>query len=212
MEWELLAGLSDAARRDVLASSRRRRFARNEIVFHEGDAGDSLHLLDRGAVAVRVSTPLGDVATLTVLGPGQFFGEGALLAPDARRTATIVALAKVETLVLDRSRFDELRRDHRDVDEVVVGALAAQVRRLSAHLLEALFVPVERRLFRRLLALTEVFGDEIPLRQDDLASMAGTTRPTANRLLREAEDAGDISLARGQITVIDRHSLDRRGR
>ena len=78
-ESSFLDVLGEGERRTVLSSMHRRRFARGEVVFHEGDPGDAIHILDRGHVAIRVSTPMGEVATLTVLSPGEAFGEGALL-------------------------------------------------------------------------------------------------------------------------------------
>jgi CRP-like cAMP-binding protein len=65
--------------------SRRRRFDKGEVIFHEGDPGDTMHLLAKGHVAVRVTTPLGDVATLLILKPGDFFGEVALVSPAPQR-------------------------------------------------------------------------------------------------------------------------------
>ena len=67
--------LPDDERRALLVSARRRRFARRETLFHEGDPGDSLHIIVSGLVVIRVTTPLGDVVTLTVHGPGESFGE-----------------------------------------------------------------------------------------------------------------------------------------
>src|ERR671922_1063228 len=104
MEWPLLDGVPEEPRRRVLAAARLRRFARGEVIFHEGDPGDTLHLIARGRVAVRVTTPLGDTATLAVLGPGDFFGELALLS-ESPRTATVTALEKTETMALHRDAF-----------------------------------------------------------------------------------------------------------
>jgi CRP/FNR family cyclic AMP-dependent transcriptional regulator len=218
MEWPILSSLVEEDRRRLLASTHRRRFARREVLFHEGDPGDTLHLIDKGRVAVRITTPLGDVATLGVLGPGECVGEMALLAT-GHRGATVIALEKTETLSLHRDQFDELRRQNPAVDRFLVDILAAEVRRLDAQLMEALFLPVERRVLRRLLALTDVYtgdangkGVEIPLTQDDLASLAGTSRATVNRVLRQAEEAGWVSLGRGRIRVIDHDRLARRAR
>ena len=90
-------------------------------------------------------------------------------------------------------------------------ALAAQVRRPTAQLLEALYLPVDRRMMRRLADLAVLYGVsgeiDIPLRQDDLASMAGTTRPTANRILRKLQDSGVIALRKGHVQIIDVESL-----
>src|SRR3712207_4700128 len=88
-EWALLQHLAPEERRRLLAAGRSHHFARREVIFHEGDPGDSLHLVQRGHVAIRVTTPLGDVATFTVVGPGQTFGELALLDESEIRTATV---------------------------------------------------------------------------------------------------------------------------
>src|SRR6476660_2554179 len=94
VDWPILDVLSDEERQSFLRACRRRRFARNEVIFHEGDPGDTLHLIARGHVAIRVTTPLGDVATLRVLEPGEFFGELAVVSP-AARNATALAIDAV---------------------------------------------------------------------------------------------------------------------
>ncbi len=192
----------------------RRRFRRSDTLFHEGDPGDTLHIIEKGHVAIRTTTGSGDVATLVVLGPAAMFGEQALVGPDARRTASAVALDPVETRVLQRHEFDELRSTHPRVERFVVEVLAAQVRRLTSQLVEALYVPADRRVIRRLAELGEIYesGSDaiaIPLKQEDLASMAGTTRPTANRVLRQLEATGVVELARNRIVIVDRDALDR---
>ncbi|MDQ1509658.1 MAG: family transcriptional regulator, cyclic receptor protein [Actinomycetota bacterium] len=75
MDWPLLDTLSEPDRRELLTRARRRRFAHQEVLFHEGDPGDSLHLVSRGHVALRIHTPLGDIATVRIVRPGEFFGE-----------------------------------------------------------------------------------------------------------------------------------------
>lgn len=217
MRWTVLRDLAPDEREQVLRACRRRRFQRQEVIFHEGDPGDSLHLIDQGRVAVRVATEMGDTVTLAVLGAGQVFGELALVGSELMRTATVVALEPVETLSLNRSQFDQLRQRYPSVDRFLVEVLAVQVVRLSSHLLEALYVPSERRILRRLGDLAAEYGNGqagtvIPLTQEDLASMAGTTRPTTNRVLRAAEDAGLVDIGRARITILDPQLLARRAR
>ena len=217
MEWALLGELSDEERRSVLAVSRRRRFSRGDFVFHEGDPGDSMHLLAKGRVGIRVTTPLGDCATLMVLGPGDYFGEMALISP-APRNATAVAFEAAETLSIHREQFDELRAGKPGIDKFLLQAAIAEVRRLSHQLVEALYVPVDKRVLRRLLDLAALYRSEagpptiIPLTQVDLAQLAGTTRPTVNKVLRAAEDAGIVRIGRGRIEVLDAAALTQRAR
>jgi len=217
MEWELLAELSDDDRRRFLAITRRRRFAKNEVVFHAGDPGDSLHLVAKGRFAVRSGTPSGDVTMLSVLGAGRFFGELALVGEPGRRAATVTALELAETLAVGRAEFERLRTAYSCVDRVLVVALASEVRRLSALVMEMLYVPAETRVLRQLLAVAELWGGAspgliVPFTQEDLAGLAGTTRPTANRTLRQAELAGLVSLRRGHIELVDPAGLSVRAR
>lgn len=221
MEWEILAGLPQEQQRELLSHCVRRKYRKGETVFHESDPGNALHLLAKGRVAIRITTPMGDTATLTVMGPGAVFGEQALLNDDVVRTATAVALEPVETMTLQRAEFDELRTKHPSVERFVVSILTGQVRRLSQSLIEALYLPADKRVLRRLVDLCEVYrvpGADpaepvsINLTQDDLASMAGTTRPTANRVLQEAVTNDFVALGRGRIEVTDPTALARRAR
>lgn len=215
MEWPILADLCETDRARVLAATARHTYARDEMIVHQGDPGGAFHLLARGRVAVRVSTLEGEVVTLSVLGPGDFFGEQALLGPRHQRTASVVALEPVETLSMDSARFDQLRRAHPPVEHFLVEVLAAQVRRLTTHLMEALYVPAEQRTLRRLLSLLGKYRGSgavmvVPITQEDLASMAGTTRPTVNRVLRAMEMAGALRLYRGRIEIVSLDALRRR--
>ena len=111
-DWRSLGasvGLDEATLRAACVP---RRYRRGEIVFHEGDSGGALHLIDRGRVAVQLTTPAGDVATLDVLQAGDTFGEQALVDGIGERTATVTALEPVATMSLGRDRFDEMRIQH----------------------------------------------------------------------------------------------------
>lgn len=212
MEWDLLRDLPQESRRDLLTGSRRRRFARREVLFHEGDPAASMHLVAKGRIALRVTTPLGDVATLDVVVAGGVLGEMALLAPDGVRSATAIALEPTETHVIDAATFADLRREQPALSDALVTLLAARVRQLNGRLLEALYVPADCRLLRRLLELGQMYGSDIPLTQEDLAGLAGATRATVNRVLRREEKAGAVALGRGRVTILDSKALARRAR
>ena len=98
------------------------------------------------------------------------------------------------------------------MSEVLLHLLAERIRRLDARLLEALYVPADVRILRRLGELAVMYGEVIPLTQEDLAGLAGTTRATANRVLRREVESGTVTLSRGRITVLDREAVARRGR
>jgi CRP-like cAMP-binding protein len=216
VEWRLFDGLPEPERLRLTEASRRRTFGRGEVLFHEGDLGDSVHQVCRGSVAVRVTTSEGDLATLVVLGPGDFFGELGLLVSHRTRTATAVALEPTETQALAYSTFDALRHADPSVDRFLLGLVADQVERLSQRLLEALHVSVDRRVARRLLDLVAIYDHgtgepvTIPLTQHELADLAGGSRPTVNEILQRLATQGAVALGRGRIVVRDRSVLVRR--
>ena len=202
--------------RRLLSVARRRRFARGEVVFHRDDPADSLHLVEKGRFAIRIMTPLGDVATIGVRGPGDSFGEMALVAEGLRRAATVAALEEAETFCVYQGEFERLCKEHPGVTQILVAFLAGEVRRQNELLLDALYVPAERRVLRRLNELASLYGDEeqalVPLTQEELASLAGTSRATVNRVLREEQQRGTLELRRGKTLVRDREALARRAR
>ena len=206
MEWRLLEGVSPDDVRQLVAIAERRTYQRGQVVFHDDDPADALHLVSRGHFAVRTTTPSGDTALVAIVGPGDAFGELALL--DAgRRGGTVQAFADGETLALHRNAFEALRRQRPAVDRALATILAERLRRLNDLLLEAFHVEAEVRVRRRLLELGEAFGGAIPLTQDQIAQTAGTSRATVNRVLREEEAAGAVELGRGRTTVVDAAAL-----
>jgi CRP/FNR family transcriptional regulator, cyclic AMP receptor protein len=203
-----LAELPAEDRRLLLASARFRRFGPREIVFHEGDPADAFMLIEKGRLAVRVATPRGDTVTLTVLGPGDIVGELALLGGGAIRSATVAALEPTEVWSFHRDMLHALRRERASIDAFVLRTLVEDIHRLSGLLLEALYIPVDTRVLRRLHELERRYRTTraptiIPLTQDDLASIAGTSRATTNRVLRQAEADGFLRLRRGRVEVLD---------
>lgn len=217
MDFALLADVEERDRADLLERARRRRFTAGEVVFHAGDPADTLHLVRSGRFAVRITTEFGSTATLNVVGPGGAFGELALLTPDAPRSATVAALEEAETLSIHQLDFDRLRRRRPQTDALLVGVLAERVRELSEQLVEALHIPAEIRVRRRLLDVVGAWGEPeagavVPLTQEELASLAGTSRATVNRVLRDEQRRGTVELSRGRTTLVDPAALAQRAR
>ena len=211
----MLAEVPDDALQAILTIARRRTFSRNEVVFHRGDPADSLHLILKGRFSVRIATPLGDSATLSVRGPGDAFGELALLGPESIRSATVSALEAGETHSVYRGDFERLRHEHPLVNDVLIGILTDRLRRLSDQVVEAYYVPADRRVLRRVCELAELYGRGeseviVPLTQEEIADLAGTSRATVNRVLRDAEKRGFVELRRGKTAVLNLQELSRR--
>lgn len=197
--------------------AKRRAYAVGEVVYQEGDAADSLYMVLFGRLAVTVTSPDGRELTFAIVGEDEVFGELALLTRDGHRGATVRALEPTETLAIHRRDFEHLRQRHRAFSELLIDILAQRVLKLSAQIEEALYLPVQTRILRRLVELARSYGQGrvpavIPLTQEDIAGLAGTARATVNRILRAERSRGTVSLEKRRITVLDLDSLVRRAR
>ena len=213
----LFAHASSATLASVAATLRRRRFRRNEVIFHQGDPGDSLHIVAAGAVKIVLPSAEGEEAIIATLREGDFFGELSLL-DGAPRSATAAALEPSETLVLPRTAFKQLVTDDAGLRDALHEGLARELRRLTAHVEELHFLDLAGRLAMRLTRLardavpgaqTDV-GLDWPYTQSDLAAMIGGTRQSVNRLLSELVDDGLLRIEPDKIVITDVNALARR--
>jgi CRP-like cAMP-binding protein len=215
MQWRLFEGIPPEDVRAVLALARRSTYRRGEVVFHHHDPADAVHLVAKGRFDVQITTSHGDVVALAIRGPGESFGEIAVVT-GAERSATVSALEPGETLVLRGSELRRLAHDHASVGEVLVRMLAEHVALLSERLVEAYTVDAETRVARRVLELGRVYGGTvpvtIPLIQEEIAALAGASRATVNRVLRDAENRGFVRLSRGKTTLLDENGMSRLAR
>jgi CRP/FNR family cyclic AMP-dependent transcriptional regulator len=209
------AGLDPVALERVAAGLRSRRFRRGEVIFHLGDPGDALFVVVTGDVKISLPSETGDEAILATLGPGQVFGELALL-DGAPRSATATALTPTETVVLPRDRFRELIATEAGVRDALLASIAGELRRLTTHVEELHFLDITGRLAARLVRLANEGGTTAPdgaprlranLTQGDLAAMVGCTRQSVNKLLGQFTDDGLIRQDRDGIVVIDLEGL-----
>ena len=216
----LFSGLGPEPLQAIAQTLRRRRFRRGEVLFHEGDPGDSLFIVASGAVKVVVPSEEGGEAILATLQRGDFLGELALL-DGAPRSASAIALEATETLALPRDRFNALVASEPVIRDALLSSLAGELRRLTAHVAELHFLDLTGRLAARLARLAEEHGTreadgsirlDAPLTQSDLAAMIGATRQSVNKLLGEFVEEGLLRLDRDAIVIPDLEALVRSSR
>ncbi len=213
----LFARMDDASLDVVCASLRVRRYRRNETIFHQGDPGDALYVVESGSVKVVLPSPEGeDAAIIATLDRGDFFGELALL-DGADHSATAVAVEATQTLVLRREPFELLVEEEPAVRRALIAGLVAELRRLTSHVGELHFLDLPGRLASRIVtiaretnpgATTNIVLDW-PYTQSDLAAMIGGTRQSVNRLLQDLAARGLIQVEREQIVIPDLAALAR---
>lgn len=192
-----------------------RRFGAGQVIFHLGDPGGLLYIISRGKVKISHTTPEGQDIVLAILGPGDFFGEMALL-DDSPRSATAVALEPAETWTLHRDEFISYLVQQPEFSLHVLKTLARHIRRLNMQLADIFFLDLPGRLARVLLNLADQYGRkmldgtmiDLSLTQTDLAEMTGATRVSINKALGRFRRSGWIRINGRRVTIVDREALE----
>ena len=218
----LFAGVLPDDLRDVARHLRRRRFRRGEVIFHQDDPGDALHIVVSGSVKIVLPSAEGEEAIIATVHAGDFFGELALL-DGAPRSATAAAVEATETLSLPRDTFLEALGRSASLRDVLLRSLAGELRRLTGHVEELHFLDLAGRLASRLLSLAREADPgpqrtaqgtleatlDWPFTQSDLAAMIGATRQSVNRLLSDLVDRGLVRIDRDTLVITDLERLER---
>jgi CRP/FNR family transcriptional regulator len=212
----LFARADDETLNACASHLRVRRFRRAETIFHQGDPGDSLFIIEEGAVKIVLPSPEGEeAAIIATLGRGDFFGELAIL-DGAYRSATAVAVERPRP----RGAARAARASHRHrsgTRHALLAGLAAELRRLTSHVEELHFLDLPGRLASRLVRMAHdtdpAAAGEVrlswPFTQSELAAMIGGTRQTVNRILADFVERDLIRFEKETLVIPD---LDRLAR
>lgn len=203
MPSSLIDLLGAEAAREIRRRGERRQFRRREVLFREGDIGDSVYMIERGHVLVRADRSPGEHLTLAVLGPGDYFGDVAVLSTVGRRSAGVEALDECVMFVLQAADYLELRDTYPEVRRAMTESLARICRRLVERLVDGRHVDARGRLLRQLLHLAELFDGPIIFTQEDLAAYVGVTRVTVNQILQSLVEDDAVEVRRGSVRVMD---------
>lgn len=184
-----------------------RKMLDGETLFLKGDPGDALYGVRRGQIVITTTTDTGRQFTLNILGPGDIFGEIALLDGHSR-SADAVASGQVELFVIRRNEFQDLLKRQPEITTKIIELLCERLRFSSERLEEASLLSLKSRLARRLLKLAEDFGEEIDITQEELSVLVGAGRETVNRQLQKWRKIGVVELGRGRVRIIDPQHLN----
>ncbi len=211
----LFAELSPADLRALSAHLRRRRCAKGQIIFAQADPGASLFVLESGFVKVVLASPDGKELVLNAFGPGDVFGELALLDGEPR-SADAVAQEDCQLLVLQRDDFVRFLEERPRVAVSLLAVLSRKLRHTTQQVQDVAFLDVPTRLAKALLELAEAQGRPLAggralrVTQSELAGMIGAARESVSRWLTFYEGQGLIRRGRGQVTVLRPEALRRR--
>ncbi|MFO1140838.1 MAG: Crp/Fnr family transcriptional regulator [Amaricoccus sp.] len=208
-EGSFLHAATEEMRQGLLAVAHRRILPGGEILFREGDPGDSFFLVQRGEIEISVHAADGRKLSLDVIREGEAFGEIALFG--GNRTATARALRKSTLLAVRRAEVLALLRARPALALEFIDILCARLRDLSRKLEERAFAPVPVRLASRLLYLDRKVGDRgrVAVSQAELANFVGATREGVAKVLATWRSRDWVALSRGSVHIVDRTALER---
>jgi CRP-like cAMP-binding protein len=187
------------------AARRVMTYPKGKIVFSQGQPSDAVMYIQKGSIKISVLSRTGKEAVVAMLGPGDFFGEGALTGQPIR-IGTATATAPTSVLIIEKGVMLGLLRDEPTFSERFIAYMLARNIRIEADLVDHLFNSSEKRLARALLLLAR-YGDQagperrVPkISQETLAEMVGTTRSRVNFFMNKFRDLGFIEY-NGDIKV-----------
>ncbi|OLT43253.1 Crp/Fnr family transcriptional regulator [Serinicoccus sp. CNJ-927] len=219
MKAPLFAALDGATADQLMESMSPRRLARGDVVFHEGDPGDSLYVITRGKVKLSKAASDGRESLLSVLGPGEMFGELSLFDPGPRLTTAYV-VSDTEFISLGNDALRSFLEQHPEVAMQMLAGLAHRLRKTNEGLSDLVFTDVPGRVAKALLDLSDRFGRRSEaglvvahdLTQEELAQLVGASRETVNKALADFAQRGWVILGAKSVTLRDVDRLRRRAR
>lgn len=206
----LFSQLSAVELQRVVDVARERAYPRNSVILFEDDPGDALYVVATGQVKVVLIGEDGREVILSVMGPGEFFGEMSLL-DDEPRSAHVIAMEDSSLAVLRREDFEGILTNTPQIALALLRELSRRLRRADEKVGSLVLLDVQGRVARLLLDMAgEEGGERITRRltHHTIAQMIGSSRETVSRTMRDLTDKGLIAVQRRDIVIRDRAALE----
>ena len=215
----LFTALDEASAATLRASMTGVKLSRGQVLFKEGDAGDQLFVVVDGKLKLGTTSNDGRDNLLSILGPGDMFGELSLFDPGPR-TATATAVVDSKLLALANHQVIGWVKEHPQVSLQLLGRLAQRLRKANDVLSDLVFADVPGRVAKAIIELGERFGTKKDdglhvnheLTQEELAQLVGASRETVNKALADFATRGWIRLEPRAVIVLDHERLVKRSR
>jgi len=213
-KFPLFADLDDRELAAVAAVAKTRRYAKDDVVFYADESGDVFCLILAGQVKVTMISPEGKEIILSLLGPGDFFGEMALL-DDEPRSATVVATESLELVTIWRKDFLQILSENFDITKKVLAQISRRLRSASSRIESLATMDVYGRLARFFVDQAKAHGKVLdngyiavirPTHQA-IANMIGTSRETVSRLIHDLMKQ-NLLLSEGKTIYLKKTALE----
>jgi CRP-like cAMP-binding protein len=203
----LFGGLAEPDRRALGTEMREVSYSAGQVIFTRGDAGRDIYLVIEGRVRLSILTAEGRELSFAHAGPGQIFGEIAML-DGGVRSADATAVQRTAAFTLSRGALLRVMQDRPVVGEAMLRFLCGRIREADQQLEAIALYPIEGRLARFFLAAAQQKGGEsrqgrltidFDMSQSELALLIGASRPKVNTALSMLEAGGALTRKGGRI-------------
>jgi CRP-like cAMP-binding protein len=189
----------------IAQESRENKFRKGDIIFSEGDSGETLHIIKSGKVKITKYTKEGKTKTLAILKEKDSFGEMAILTRDAR-SATVEALMDVVTISLSKENFIQLIKQEPSIPMQIIKTLSQRLARADRDIKNMALGDARSRVACVLMDLKDDL-QTMKLTHQDIADLAGLTRETTTRTLTQLEADDIIAVNNRQFKIIDNEKM-----
>jgi CRP-like cAMP-binding protein len=215
----LFTALDEAAAISLRASMDSVKIAKGSILFKEGDDGEHLYVIIDGKLKLGTSSGDGRENLLSILGPGEMFGELSLFDPGPR-TSTATAVTDAKLLSLSHEKVIPWLKQNPEVSLQLLTRLSQRLRRTNEAVGDLVFSDVPGRVAKALIDLGDRFGKTTPegllvnhdLTQEELAQLVGASRETVNKALADFAGRGWLKLDGRSVLIADVDRLSKRSR
>ena len=215
----LFTALDDAQAASLRASMDSVKISKGGILFKEGDEGEHVYVIVDGKLKLGTSSGDGRENLLSILGPGEMFGELSLFDPGPR-TSTATAVTDAKLLSLSHEKLIPWLKGNPEVSLHLLARLAQRLRRTNEAVGDLVFSDVPGRVAKALMDLGARFGKQSDeglfvnhdLTQEELAQLVGASRETVNKALADFAGRGWLKLDGRAVLITDVERLEKRGK
>lgn len=203
----LFSGLSDAEIQPLFSHAIKKLVAKNTIIMSEGDGSASLYVILSGKVKVFLQDDEGKEVVLNYQGPGEYFGELALIDGEPR-SASVMTVEKSTFLVISKQEFQQCLINHPDIAFGLIKGLVLRLRLLTENVKDLALTDVYGRVVKLLLGLATPQADKMVIAnsptQQEIANQVGASREMVGRILRDLTTGGYLKVEGKSITINDK--------
>lgn len=200
----LFSGLEEKDLNSIGELVTKRSFPKNTIIINEGDDTDSLYLIISGKVKIVLSDEEGKEIIISILEPGDYFGELSLIDSEPR-SARVITMTPCQFSIISKPEFTNLLEKNHNITINLLQGLSKRLRDANKNIESLALMDVYGRVARTLLQFAKPVEGKLviseKLTQKDIANMVGASREMVSRIFKDLTIGGYITVASGTITI-----------